>query len=63
MAGRERGAWVTVLLTPGEFKTLKLVIRACLEVGGDGEQLIPLAIRAKEAEDRYKALVGDGDGG
>lgn len=65
MAGFRRGTWVTVMLSEAEFGVLKRVMQACFEAGGDAEQLVPLAIRLREAEERYQLLKGgggDGDG-
>ena len=62
MAGFRRGTWVTVMLTETEFGTLKRVMQACFEAGGDAEQLVPLAIRLREAEERFESLKGAGDG-
>lgn len=63
LAGREKGVYVTVLFTPQELQTLKLVLQACLEAGGDSDLLVPLAVRIYEADERYGAKYGRGGEG
>ena len=44
---RRQGEWYNFACTPEEFKTLLLVVQACLDAGGDEDLLRPL----------YKRLV------
>lgn len=53
---RSKGVWWVVSLTQAEFETMRLVVRACLEAGGDEDRLMPLMVRLQEALARHKKL-------
>lgn len=45
---------IAIRLTRDELRLFQLTVQACLEAGGDADIFMPMAMKLKEAEERYK---------